>query len=280
MKLHEFTISVPRYFKISLCPLGDFHIGTKACAIDKLKALIKWVKDTPDVYVIGLGDYCDLINLSDSRFDPTMIADSISDQKNYLCRMAQNQAEECIELFTPIKDRIIGLGEGNHEFAIQKHYHYDIMYRICGALDVRYLGWSSLTRLRMKRKSNYKNSSYIVNIFCEHGSQAGRKKGGKVNSLEDRSNDIEADIYLRGHSHDKLATTKVQLYMPKQGVPALAVKKRVYAICPSFFQTYTKDAITYGEMKGYPPTSTGIVRIDIKLRKSQGKDKLDYHIYQ
>ncbi len=276
MVLHDYTVNVPRSAKITICPIGDFHLGTKTCAIEKLQDLIDWIKKTPNVYVLGMGDYCDCINLSDPRFDPSEIAEHYKDQQGYLCRLAQTQAEECIELLKPIRHKIIGLGIGNHELAVQKRYHYDMMYRICGALDVRYLGWSSMTRFRIKRAAKYRSGSRVVTIFAEHGLQAGRKKGGKINSLEDRSNDMEADIYLRGHSHDKVATTKVQLHLPKEGRLRLEVKKRVYAICPSYFVTYKQDAITYGEIKGYPPTATGVIKIEIDT----AADRLNFHIWQ
>src|SRR3990167_4154078 len=195
MELHEFTIHIPKRQRVSIIPLGDTHIGSKACAIDKLKELVAWIRKTPDVYVVGMGDYIDAINLSDPRFNPSLLSD-----KTVLSRLAQSQCEECVDIFKPIAPKIIGMAIGNHEMTIGKKYHFDAMYQICGQLKAKYLGWSSLTRLRILRNK----CSNIINIFAEHSLSAGKKKGAKVNALEDRSNDIEADIYLRGHSHDKL----------------------------------------------------------------------------
>lgn len=221
-----------------------------------------------------MGDYIDAINLSDPRFDPSLLSDKIT-----LSRLAQDQCEECVSILKPIAHRIIGLGVGNHELTIAKRYHFDAMYQICGQLKVKYLGWSSLTRVRISRtvKSEEHHPSNVITVFAEHSLAAGRKKGSKVNALEDRSNDIEADIYLRGHSHDKLATTKVQLYLPKVGQLRLGVKKRVYAICPSFYNAYPEGAMTYGEIAGYPPTSTGSIRIDIEIKSD---NTVDYHLFQ
>ena len=73
MELHDFTVKIPKRKTISIIPTGDWHLGSAACDVDKLKELLNWIKKTPDVYVIGLGDYIDAINLSDKRFDPDMV---------------------------------------------------------------------------------------------------------------------------------------------------------------------------------------------------------------
>lgn len=282
MELHEFSIKIPKRKIVSIIPMGDWHIGSRACNKEKLCELINWIKKTPDVYIIGMGDYADLINLSDPRFDISQIDDDIVEAKDYLSRLAQIQADKIVDLLRPIKHRIIGLGVGNHELSILKKYHYDVMYKICGTLDVKYLGWTSLTRLKIVREN--KTGSSVTNaliIFSEHSRVAGRKKGSKINSLEDRSNDFDADIFLRGHSHDKICTTKVSLTLPKRGDLRTEVKKRVYAICPSYFNSYETGTITYGEIAGYPPTSTGVIRIDIELKQTYaGGDEVDYHLYQ
>ncbi|CAK0754947.1 hypothetical protein CCP1ISM_50019 [Azospirillaceae bacterium] len=221
-----------------------------------------------------MGDYVDAINLSDKRFDP----DSLTiEYRSKMGRLCQEQTEEAIEILEPIKDRIIGLGVGNHEAYVQKHYHFDVMYRLCGVLNVKYLGWTSITRVRITREVKAEHHpSYVINIFAEHSHIAGRKKGGKINSIEDRSNDFDCDIYLRGHSHDKVCTTKTLLYMPKEGGLYLREKKRVYAICPSYYNAYKEGTVSYAEVAGYSPTSTGVVKIIIEVKH----DGIDYHISQ
>jgi len=273
MELHEYTVRIPKRERVSIVPLGDFHIGSRSCDKDKLYELIGWIKRTPNVYVIGMGDYADCINLSDPRFSPDQIDEDYLKVRDYLNRLAQIQADEVIKVFKPIQGRIIGLGVGNHELTIAKKYHYDFMYRVCGMLDVKYLGWTSLTRFKIVRSGK----SRVVILFSEHSRVAGRKKGSKINALEDRSNDFEADIYLRGHSHEKICTTKTSLTIQREGLLKLITRKKVYAICPSYFLPYMEGSVSYAEVAGYPPTSTGTVRIDIMLK---GDDSIDYHIWQ
>lgn len=275
MELHDYTINIKDSLKCSIIPLGDIHLGHRACSKEKFKELVGWIGKTSNVYVVGMGDYIDSVNYTDPRFNPRSLPDGV-DIREYLNDMARHQSNEFIDIMRPIKHKIIGLGIGNHEMTIQKRYHQDVMINMCGALQVKYLGWSSFTRLRIKAKGNRRWSRMLI-LFSEHSRAAGKKKGGKINALEDRSNDFEADIYLRGHSHDKLATTKVQLHMPKTGQLCLRVKKRVYAICPSYFNSYREGMITYGEVSGYPPTTTGVVRIDIDITNDGG---VNYHLWQ
>lgn len=272
MEIWNRDVEISGRQKISLIPLGDFHIGSKACDMDKLRALIKWIESTPHTYILGMGDYMDCINLSDARFDMSQIPAPYREKKDFLSRLAQYQVEDAIDLLRPVKDRIIGLGIGNHELAMKKAYHYDPMYDLCGKLDAHYLGWTSITRLNIKRG----RAINTIRIFAEHSNFGGRKKGGKVNRLEDRANDFEADIYLMGHSHDKLATTKTLLTVPSRGKLKLREKKRAFAICPSFFNAYMIGEITYAEVKGYSPTTTGVVRIDIEIKD----DRVDYHVFE
>lgn len=276
MQLHEFTINLPnrKTRTISLIPIGDTHIGTRACEMNKLKAHLKWIENTPNVYVIGVGDYIDAVNISDPRFSPSQLPE-VDDLREYLCNITKRQAQEFVDLMMPLskQGKIIGLGIGNHELTLSKKYHEDIMYQICGGLNVKYLGWSSLTRLRFEFA---KGQTRSVTIYMEHSLKAGRRKGSKVNYIEDKSNDFDADIFIMGHSHDKIATTKTQLYIPKLGDLKLKTKKRVYAVCPSFYNSYQEDCMTYAEIAGYSPTSTGVVRIDIQLKDTE----IDYHIFQ
>jgi len=270
--LHEYEIVIPKRTKITILPCGDFHIGTKACNIDKLKELIAWIRRMPNIYIFGMGDYIDAINLSDKRFDPDMLTKKIN-----IKRLMQDQTQECVDILMPIKHRIIGLGIGNHELAIAKNYHYDAMIEICGKLETKYLGWTSLTRMFIRRKGENFGNCSVVTIFAEHSLIGGKKKGNKINSLEDRSNDFEADIYLRGHSHEKIATTRNILGLRPRGSLKLYNRKRVYAICSSFYHAYEPDTMTYAEIGGYSPTSTGVIRIDIEIKHDGSKD---YHIWQ
>lgn len=90
--------------QFKLMVLGDTHLGDPLCDIELLKRTITYVKDTPDCYVIVNGD---MINnaLKTSKSDIYNDIMSIEDQQEYL-----------IELLNPIKDRILYMCSGNHEY--------------------------------------------------------------------------------------------------------------------------------------------------------------------
>ena len=232
--------------------------------------MIDWISRQKDTYVIGLGDYIDAINITDKRFDPDCVG---AEFRDVLGRLAQAQTQKAVELLIPLKDKIIGLGIGNHEMTIAKRYHYDVMVDLCGKLGVKYLGWTSITRLRIERPDKH---AHVISLFAEHTHWGGRKKGSKLNRAEDRSNDFDCDIFLSGHSHDKVCDTKTQIYVPTSGELKMREKKKVYCICPSFYNAYEEGSISYAEVAGYSPTSTGVVRIDITVSHEKG---IDYHLY-
>jgi len=273
MELHEYTVMLKHVpARVCIIPCGDWHIGSVACDMRKLKIMLKWIARSKDVYMIGMGDLIDAINISDKRFSPDEIH---PEYYGKLSRLVQEQVDTCVGLLEPIRDKIIGLAIGNHELHITKSYHYDVMTELCGRLQVKYLGWTSITRFRVTKLKH--STSRVVTIFAEHSLVGGKKKGNKINSLEDRSNDFDCDVYIRGHSHDKIATTKTQLYVPRTGKLSIQERKRVYSICPSYFKSYREGSMSYAEVAGYSPTSTGVVRIDLNFDNKMG---LDYHIWQ
>lgn len=265
--------------RFNIIPIGDTHVGTRAFDRARFLAHVKWIKETPDTYWVGVGDYCECISPKDVRFDPEIIDPSYTDQKRYqelwgqiysktlpvgfraLVDLPTIQAKDFISMVKPIADKCIGLSMGNHEWDIQIKYDKNILEYICQELKVKNLGWSSLTRLRF-----HKNKIHAVPIvmYVSHGYSMGRKKGGKINVLEDKASMFDAEIYISGHSHDKIASTRDLLGIPRRGRLEFVVRKKVFCIVPSFFRTYEEGIITYGERKEYPPTAMGVIKITIE----------------
>ena len=55
--------------KITVIPIGDTHLGAKDIDLRKLEGLVEYIKRTPQVWWLGMGDFVDSINYSDKRFD-------------------------------------------------------------------------------------------------------------------------------------------------------------------------------------------------------------------
>ena len=243
---------------IHIIPIGDIHMGNIGCDVEKLKKLVDWIKTKDNVYWIGMGDFFDCINYTDKRFDPHTVAPKF---RNHLDNLIPMQMAEVAKILTPIKDKCIGLHEGNHERKIRLHYHYDPIYEIWKSFDtptIPILKDAAITRLRFV----YGKHSNIYDIFSVHGNVGGRKGGAKINRLEDMCANFTADIYLMAHSHIKLTEAKTQLYVNSN--LKLARKTRILAVTGCFLNGYIEGSGGYCEQWMLSPTKTGAVKISIK----------------
>ena len=88
---------------LELHTFADEHIGDNCCDLPRLKARIDYVAATPNAYCIMNGDILDYATRNS-------IGDIEAREFNIM-----EQLEKAIELFTPIKDKIIAITNGNHE---------------------------------------------------------------------------------------------------------------------------------------------------------------------
>jgi len=256
MNLHEYSINVKRGAIVNIFPFFDCHVGSANCDMKKLEENIDWCKKK-GAYVLFGGDQIDAINFSDKRFDYDNLAEF--SQKG-LSRVVSVQVEKFVKMFKPLKGRIIGLLSGNHEDKIKSVYHFDPSYEICKGLECKFLGYSAMIRLTMAQ-SNLNINKCV--IFAHHGCGAGTA-GAQVNKIQNIANDFEADIYLMGHSHQKICSQSERLEMSDKGSLHIRARKRVFAICGTYLKTYEQGQMGYGEKKLFRPTSTGGVKITIE----------------
>ena len=245
---------------IKIKPVFDVHLGSKAC--DK-KAFKEFLEDSDEnTYFLFGGDTFDSIVVNDVRYrksgDDTR-GDAIVDE---LVDMG-------VEYLEPYKDRILGMGKGNHEDVVTRRCGTDLIARLCRRLGVRDLGYSGLLRIQL-----HENNSRIrkVIIRYHHGWGGGSRTQGA--DLTKFSKDIsywEADIFLYGHVHRKQTDT-----IPRLGLSGdkLISKPKILGICGTFLRTYTNSVQpTYSEVKGYPPVEIGGIVVTIKPRREWVKIK-------
>ncbi len=146
MIVHEYPISYKFGEEIVIKPLADVHLGNKYCDTRALKQYLESAKDT---YIIGNGDLIDAIITKDLKryekhADGTLGDDIVDEQINRM-----------VEILEPHRERIIGLGTGNHEDTIRRNCGTDPTTRICKALGCKNLGYSWMVKLKflMKRVS-------------------------------------------------------------------------------------------------------------------------------
>lgn len=177
---------------LEIIPLADLHIGDSLCDMELIKAKIEYIKNNPNVYCLLNGD---LMNNSTKN--------SVGDVYSEKLTPMDQLARVCI-LFEPIKDKIISVTNGNHEFRSWKWDGIDLMKLFCLQLGIedRYANESALVFLRFGKQSSHKlNAKMVYVLFVTHGSGGGRKEGAKAIRLADMSSIVDADVYIHSHTH-------------------------------------------------------------------------------
>lgn len=234
-----------------LFPLGDIHLGNVACDEKLFRSVVERIAADDKALWIGLGDYCDFINVSDPRFSVASLAKWI--QMADLADLARAQRDKFLEIVKPIASKCVGLVEGNHERSIQRHYERDIYSEIvmgvkdAGSFDVStklglgYSGWLLLNFYRADEKKRATN----LRLYLHHGFVGGRLAGAKALNMQRALHTRDADLVIMGHSHNE--SVQVEAVESVRG-SHVVLNHRIGV----FSGTFLAQA-DYAEVKGYLP---------------------------
>jgi predicted phosphodiesterase len=186
-------IDLPRDLpSVEIHTFADEHIGDAQSDLKRLLTRIEYVKNTPNAYCILNGDIID-------NATKTSIGDTYTQVFNPM-----EQLEKAVEIFAPIKDKILCITHGNHENRTYKNEGINIsrlMATQLGLVD-KYTPTSAVIFIRFgqgSKSTNYRKASYTIYVL--HGSGGGRKEGSKANRLADMASIIDTDIYIHSHTH-------------------------------------------------------------------------------
>lgn len=252
--VRQITLSKSRPF-VSTSDLTICDLGIKQpmwCISTKYHNFV--VKLNNQISITG---NCDAINYTDPRFDASNI--DIQFLGDLDC-LALAQANAIIKILKPIREKCIGLLEGNHDDTIRKHYHYNIVDKMAIELNTHNLSYTTMIRLIFTRP----HSSGAIDIYATHGFGGGISETAPLNRLISMAHSFEADIYLAGHTHKKVCSDRDILFLQHNGEVILKSKKQLFGITGTFLQTYTDRCRSYGERSGYTPTPTGVLKITIE----------------
>jgi hypothetical protein len=255
--------------------LSDLHLMSKGCAINDLKRDLKIIADDPFSFALGGGDYAEFIGYRDKRFDPDSVPEyvpvkALGDLGRYGMTMVR-------DLLMPIRHKLLGLIIGNHELKYELHTEQESLHHwLCEELGVPSLEYSALLdvvfyrttgvrkpQLVAKQPARNTYTSESFRIFIHHGAGYAQTPGGKLNRLVQFMQSFDADIYMTGHVHDHVARKE-----PAIGADAncgkLTQRVRLGVVSGSYLKTYSQGFCSYGEQKGYRPTSLGAAVVSIK----------------
>ena len=258
--MNVIKVTLPKTLKqIELHTIADLHIGDKFCNKDKINTVFKTIAENENAYCILNGD---LMNTATKSSVSDCYAEEYSPMQ---------QIEMCVNFLTPIKDKIIAMNQGNHEYRTYRTEGIDISKLVAMQLGIgdRYSPTSSLIFLRFgNNRTKHPDDLALYTIFCIHGSGGGRKEGAKAIRLADMACIVDADIYI--HSHTHLPMIMKQSYF-RTHLQSSSISK----VDKLFVNTASAlEYGGYGEKYEFKPNSTETPIIYLNGRKKEMKAKL------
>lgn len=249
--------------EVNLYFLGDIHEGNVNHAETEFRRAVNIIKDDPNAYWIGMGDYIEAITLDDKkRFNPITIAAKygLSELKD----LPFKQMEAVFKAIEPIQDKCLCLLCGNHEESYIKYNSSDIYSRFVNMFrnpppKVGYVGFLKLIFSTKGRKLY----SPVIALNHGHGG-GGYREGYPLNKLWDVFRWTDADISVMGHVHKLEEDDKKFVGVTQQNT--LRKRRRYVGISGCFLWTYMEGNANYFEHTGRNESDIGMLKCNIKIR--------------
>lgn len=175
--------------QVELHTFADLHLGDCHVDHDLIKQRLREVASNDNAYIILNGD---LLN----NATKTSVSDSYAEDIPPM-----QQIQTAVEMFEPLKDKILAITSGNHERRTYQKEGIDLMEIVARQIGLydRFSKAAALVFLRFGR--NDKGRRHLYTIYANHGSGGGRKEGAKAIRLADMASIVDADIYIHSHTH-------------------------------------------------------------------------------
>lgn len=244
---------------IELHTFADEHIGDEHSDIKRVLQRIEYVKNTPNAYCILNGDIID-------NATRTSIGDIYTQVFNPM-----EQLKRAVELFEPIKNKILCITHGNHENRSYKKEGVNISSLIANQLGLadRYTPTSAVLFIRLgKGSAHVRFSKILYTLYVLHGNGGGRKEGAKAIRLADMAGIIDTDIYIHSHTHLPMIMKQAFHRIDNRNSTVARVDKL-------FVNTASNlDYGGYGESGAFKPNSTDTPVIYLNGTKKYFEAKL------
>jgi hypothetical protein len=259
MKVKEFRT---KFNDIYIYPLGDIHIGDKGFTKEserKLKGYVDFIKTTPNAFAILQGD---LLNCA------TRVSKSSPFEQNMDLK---DQIEMAVDILKPIKNKILGAIDGNHEQRLSDFAGYSPTISICERLGIDYMKDSALYIIRMACHSQKGIPRTSFTLYSHHTTGGnGRTVGSKINRVEVMREIVaNADVYCGSHNH-QLAAVPAVTQMINQTEGKIEIVRQMLVDCGGYLEWDS----TYAERMMLPPLKLGSPRVHL-IVKRETKDGIE-----
>ena len=237
---------------VNLYPLADLHIGSKFFKRKELEKHLEVINSDPNGLIILNGD---LVN--------NTVKNSVGDIYEEVLN-PEEQIDLLVELFEPLKDKIIGVVTGNHEARTYRETGISILKNFCyrlGLIDV-YSSISNVTFLSFGKSKGRDTVKQTFTIYNSHGRGGGKLIGSKANRTHNLATIMPtADLFIHSHTHAPI-TFKDSYVMADTRNKGVSIQNRL------FVNTNAYEGFGgYGEVIGLAPSNHDNVMVKLSYTK-------------
>lgn len=222
--------------RLRVFPFGDLHVGSKHFNPRYIKKDLKQIdEDRENSRIIVIGDVIENANKSS-------VGAGVYEQSDDPI----TQVKKAAQIFYPYRDLIDGIVTGNHELRSYKSEQIDLMHLFACflGLEDKYMGYSGIVGYSWNKR-NY-------NVYVWHGAGGGGRPGSSLNKIEDQVKVVDADVYLMGHVHRKIAYKK-DVFRVDSRNRKMTKGEQMFIITGSSLEW----SGSYAQMAGLAPTTAG-----------------------
>jgi len=193
---------------VCIYPISDVHLGAAEHLEREWSAFCAHLLDDPHAYITLGGD---LLN--------NAVKNSVSNVYEERLR-PREQKRLIVEMLTPLRERILCLVPGNHEWRSAREVDDEPTYDIACKLDLEHLYRQNMAFVKLQFGDNRKgkgsdNPTYVLAVT--HGAGGGILTGAAVNRAERFAYVLDGiDGIIVGHTHKPFVTAPEKLSVDPQ----------------------------------------------------------------
>jgi hypothetical protein len=254
---------------LNIYSLGDIHEGNCNSNHEALKKAVGIIRDDPDGYWVGMGDYIDAITHDDKkRFNPVTVSEKykLSDLKD----LPVKQMEFVFDVINSIQGKCIVLLCGNHEESYTKNNSNDIYERFTnmfassawGAEPPKRLGYIGFLVYRIE------GANSVIHLLNHGNGVGGLTEGYGITKAWQMASSFDCDISWIAHIHQLVEDDKKIIGVTEKG--RINRMRKFVGVTGSFLNTYDEGHANYFEGKGRKEGDIGMLKASITLLRTQG----------
>lgn len=216
---------------------SDWHWDNPLCRRDLLE------QDLQEAVARNAMAFCfgDLFCAMQGKGDPRGNKSSIRPEHTSACYL-DSLIDTATEWLEPYKNNIAAITDGNHETSVRNRLETDLLARLANRLGCLHGPYCGFIKFRhLFSGCNHRESH---DLYFHHGNAAGGEVTAGVSGFQRIMAQVDADIYVMGHIHERYSLDRRKYRLNLKGTPVMREVKCVRC------STY-KDEFALAEGSGW-----------------------------